>query len=110
MKQLDDQIQGTCATLGCTNKQMSQGKSKYGYKRYNKLCSSCNKRKYGINPNSSYRRGYSHLKCTICSRCKFIGERCQFDVHHIDRNHSNNSVENLETLCANCHRLEHKDD
>lgn len=32
---------------------------------------------------------------------------CQLDVHHKDGNHSNNDPSNLETLCANCHRLEH---
>ena len=27
------------------------------------------------------------------------------DVDHIDGNHQNNDPENLQTLCANCHRL-----
>jgi len=31
--------------------------------------------------------------------------RCQLDVNHRNGNHSDNSVENLQTLCANCHRL-----
>lgn len=30
---------------------------------------------------------------------------CQLDVDHIDGNHSNNKLSNLQTLCANCHRL-----
>jgi 5-methylcytosine-specific restriction endonuclease McrA len=31
--------------------------------------------------------------------------RQQLDVDHIDGNHRNNNPENLQTLCANCHRL-----
>jgi 5-methylcytosine-specific restriction endonuclease McrA len=30
---------------------------------------------------------------------------CQLDVDHIDGDHDNNDPENLQTLCANCHRL-----
>lgn len=29
----------------------------------------------------------------------------QLDVDHIDGDHSNNDPSNLQTLCANCHRL-----
>ena len=29
----------------------------------------------------------------------------QLDIDHIDGNHSNNDESNLQTLCANCHRL-----
>jgi 5-methylcytosine-specific restriction endonuclease McrA len=32
---------------------------------------------------------------------------CQLDVHHRDGDHANNNEQNLMTLCANCHRLEH---
>lgn len=41
-----------------------------------------------------------------CERCGFIPEhRKQMDIHHKDKNHSNNEESNLQTLCANCHRL-----
>jgi HNH endonuclease len=47
-------------------------------------------------------------KGEICSRCGFIPEnKKQLDVHHKDHNHENNEVTNLQTLCANCHRLIH---
>lgn len=29
------------------------------------------------------------------------------DIHHKDGDHLNDDPDNLETLCANCHRLEH---
>jgi hypothetical protein len=38
--------------------------------------------------------------------CGFIPKfMCQLDVDHIDGNRENNDVINLQTLCANCHRL-----
>jgi 5-methylcytosine-specific restriction endonuclease McrA len=32
----------------------------------------------------------------------------QLDVDHIDGNRSNNELSNIQTLCANCHRLKTK--
>ena len=41
-----------------------------------------------------------------CNICGFIAEDdCQLDIDHIDGNHHNNEESNLQTLCANCHRL-----
>ena len=41
-----------------------------------------------------------------CERCGFIPEHSsQLDVDHVDGNKANNSLNNLQTLCANCHRL-----
>lgn len=53
---------------------------------------------------AKYRKGMG----VSCERCGFVAVHpAQLDVHHKDLNHSNNEKENLETLCANCHRLEH---
>ena len=56
--------------------------------------------------DNPYRR---FLKET-CERCDFEPEHiCQLDVHHLDGNRRNNDKDNLQTLCANCHRyVEHK--
>lgn len=52
---------------------------------------------------------YRRHKGGFCVRCGFIPEdTCQLDVDHIDGNHNNNSTDNLQTLCANCHRLKTK--
>ena len=52
------------------------------------------------------KRPYTKHKGVVCARCSFIPEHlCQLDVDHIDGNHANNIEENLQTLCANCHRL-----
>ena len=45
-------------------------------------------------------------KHPVCERCDFVGLPCQFDTHHRNGDHSDNRWENLEVLCANCHRLE----
>lgn len=51
-------------------------------------------------------RPYKVYKQLVCIRCKFIPEHpCQLDVDHIDGDHYNNDPDNLQTLCANCHRL-----
>jgi hypothetical protein len=53
------------------------------------------------------KREYRSFVKDLCERCGFTPEHtAQLDVHHIDRNHSNNDPRNLQTLCANCHRLD----
>jgi len=56
-----------------------------------------------------YNRSYRKHVENKCFRCGFIPEdSCQLDVDHIDGNHKNNNLENLQTLCSNCHRLKTK--
>lgn len=51
-------------------------------------------------------RDYRKHKKGKCEFCGFTPEHpCQLDVDHIDGNHHNNDPNNLQTLCANCHRL-----
>lgn len=51
-------------------------------------------------------KGYRKYKKSYCEHCSFIAiHSCQLDVDHIDGNHSNNDISNLQTLCSNCHRL-----
>lgn len=75
------------------------------------LCSACNKKLYTkakFKPKRIVLHTYKYRdhKKTYCEHCGFIAlHRCQLDVDHIDGNHKNNSLDNLQTLCANCHRL-----
>jgi 5-methylcytosine-specific restriction endonuclease McrA len=51
---------------------------------------------------------YAH-KAPHCASCGFVAlDPCQLDLDHIDGNNKNNELSNLQTLCANCHRLKTK--
>lgn len=54
-----------------------------------------------------YRRKYRFsIDRSKCSRCSFQPEDdCQIDVDHIDGDHNNHDIQNLQALCSNCHRL-----
>ena len=52
---------------------------------------------------------YRKFKRDVCSICAFVPlHLCQLDVHHIDGDRLNNKEDNLQTVCANCHRYLHK--
>lgn len=77
---------------------------------FDALCSPCQNRMYQLKPLSYYtnlsKRPYRSSLKSSCEKCGFVPEHtCQLDVDHIDGNHSNNDLANLQTLCANCHRL-----
>jgi hypothetical protein len=56
--------------------------------------------------NRCYNRPYVIYKKDCCEQCWFVPlHKCQLDVDHTDWNHHNNSINNLRTLCANCHRI-----
>ena len=60
----------------------------------------------GTNKIYAYqRKAYEEYgkKCSICGQIEG-----QIDVHHKDKNRKNNKLENLNVLCASCHRRLHK--
>ncbi len=84
---------------------------------YNRECRTCGshfiaKRKDKVFCNRACkvknRQGFSYRRYKM-DRCEFCGfvavHPCQLDVDHIDGNRQNNEPDNLQTLCANCHRL-----
>jgi 5-methylcytosine-specific restriction endonuclease McrA len=44
----------------------------------------------------------------LCNRCGYSAMPEILDVHHRDRDRTNNEPENLEVLCPNCHAIEHR--
>ena len=44
-------------------------------------------------------------KCEECDRKKWRGQQIAIELHHIDGNRTNNTLENLQLLCPNCHSL-----
>lgn len=113
-----------CKTEGCNKLVKTNGRNKSGVRRYHKICSQCAKKRHkqgNITPrhkrrtaeqkrkdNLKYRRKKynNYVKLDSCEFCGFKAKHpCQLDVDHIDGNHCNNNHSNLQTLCANCHRL-----
>lgn len=46
------------------------------------------------------------MKGPHCEVCGFIPvNKCQLDLDHVDGNRNNDNPKNLQTICANCHRL-----
>jgi hypothetical protein len=69
--------------------------------RWHRRCGLCHKAKYNM-----LNLAYTLAKKEVCELCGFKPiNKCQLDVDHIDGNRQNNSDDNLQTLCANCHRL-----
>jgi len=96
-------VRGICAVC---NKNPQKKNTKTTYKP---ICSGCSKRLYEKNTARNLdnkKRPYRKYLKDKCEHCGFIPlHKCQLDVDHIDGDHKNNAPENLQTLCANCHRL-----
>lgn len=75
----------------------------FEYKWFKKYC--CKKCKSKDHKKRQIRPYIIHKK-DVCELCNFVPEHeCQLDVDHIDGNNKNNDPINLQTLCANCHRI-----
>lgn len=80
---------------------------------YLPYCRPCKKKLYGNGCKEKQKkrvalakRPYTRYKKNSCEECGFIPvHSCQLDVDHKDGDHHNNDPTNLQTLCANCHRL-----
>ena len=51
--------------------------------------------------------GLKEEKCELCG-CGpvWMDKRLPLELHHIDGNHYNNSFDNLQILCPNCHAIQ----
>ena len=97
-----------CTTEGCDRKCQHLGSyNKDGSPRFRKFCVKCHGTRYGLLgwEYKQYRKDYCEnvdgrlgYVCTAT-----IVDDCQLQVDHIDGNHENNDIENLQTLCACCH-------
>ena len=57
-------------------------------------------------PRKPQRKGFPGIVKTACELCGFVAlDPCQLDVHHINGDKRDNSNDNAQVLCANCHRL-----
>lgn len=44
-------------------------------------------------------------RCEKCGLTEWMGEEIPLQIHHIDGDHYNNELNNLQVLCLNCHAL-----
>lgn len=49
------------------------------------------------------KEGYKENKCEICGITEWLGNPIVCQLHHIDGDNTNNTIENLQILCPNCH-------
>ena len=49
--------------------------------------------------------GYKEYKCEKCGATQWLGNPIPLELHHKDGNRYNNTLENFELLCPNCHAL-----
>lgn len=52
------------------------------------------------------RDGIKQQQCEICGLSEWQGQVIPLELHHIDGNHFDNELENLQILCPNCHALQ----
>ena len=103
-----------CEVPGCNRVGQHMGNyRKDGSVIRRKHCSKHHGIKYGLNgwDYKQHRKDYCEnidgrlgFKCTTT----IIDTDYQLEVDHIDENHSNSVRENLQTLCACCHRIKTK--
>ena len=83
-------VRGLCH---CGKKVRARGRNTAGAQIFDTKCWSC-------------RSQYQKHKKNQCEHCGFVAlHPVQLDVDHIDGDRTNNNEDNLQTLCANCHRL-----
>jgi 5-methylcytosine-specific restriction endonuclease McrA len=94
-----------CEIDGCINVTNANPLKLDGTFTFQKKCCKHRSKKGVYGYRLSYRPYLAHKK-SVCERCGFVPEHeGQLDVDHIDGDHGNNEPANLQTLCANCHRL-----
>jgi 5-methylcytosine-specific restriction endonuclease McrA len=83
-------VRGLCH---CGKQVRARGRNSIGLQIFDTKCWSC-------------RCEYRKYKKDSCGHCGFVAlHPVQLDVDHIDGDRTNNNEDNLQTLCANCHRL-----
>lgn len=102
----------------CVRCNKNPQKPKSGGLKFSSICRQCDKELYSKDKekerirertkirNKKKAKPYKVFKKDHCESCGFIPvHSCQLDVDHKNGDHQDNTPDNLQTLCANCHRL-----
>lgn len=73
-----------------------------GYKTAEEYIKNINVKSY-ILKQKLIKEGIKEPKCEICGLIEWNGKPIPLELHHIDCNHYNNELNNLQILCPNCH-------
>jgi len=107
----------TCLNYGCDKKVTHSGGPKSGG-RYRPFCSRCHKANFGKATLKTGVKPFRTGKC--CNSDGRLGFHCAInydiaqwtlgmtEIDHIDGNHLNNSIENVQELCPLCHSRKSK--
>lgn len=57
--------------------------------------------------NKLIENGLKEEKCECCGLTEWMGRKIPLELHHVNMNHYDNRLENLQILCSNCHALAH---
>jgi len=57
--------------------------------------------------NRLLEEGFKEEKCEKCNNTNWMGVKIPLELHHINGDHYDNRLENLQILCSNCHSIEH---
>ena len=55
--------------------------------------------------NKLFSAGLKEKRCECCGNTEWMGYPIVLELHHIDGNHMNHSLDNLQLLCPNCHSI-----
>lgn len=55
--------------------------------------------------NRLIKEGLKEHICECCKNSEWMGKPIPLQLHHINGNHTDNRIENLQLLCPNCHAL-----
>lgn len=53
-----------------------------------------------------FRDGLKEEKCEICGLSEWYGVKLPLELHHKNCKHNDNTFENLQILCPNCHSIQ----
>ena len=103
-----ENLKRTAANKGMTVREYNRHMFR---KRATKHGMSPNEYANSFHPYKKYRKRYcENVDGRLGNMCTatIIDYEYQLEVDHIDDNHDNNNPNNLQTLCANCHRIKTK--